>query len=143
MYYIYTLTGDPFAILNVQKAWGREFVNPILQLLNWIFTRDILLFFLSVFTTIFLILITLNYKKLNLGYWIYGILMILIPMSNTSQPALMTSMPRYILVAFPIYILLAKLTENKKNLRYFLYSVFFLLQFILMITWSLEKPIVV
>ncbi len=109
--YCYYLMGDPLAFARVQAAWGGHAVNPIMELLNRLTTPagvDVL--FGACFTLMALVVMLLSYKKVGFSLWLYGLLLILIPLSTPSSA---WSMARYIVLAFPLFIVFAKLGENR------------------------------
>ncbi len=132
--YCYYLMGDPLAFAHVQAAWGGRIVNPAIELLNRLVTpgsTEVL--FGACFTLIALAVMLLSYKKVGFSLWLYGLLLILIPLSTPSSA---WSMARYIVLAFPLFIVFAKLGEN----RYFddaATLAMALLQGLLMALWAI------
>jgi hypothetical protein len=111
--YCYGLMGDPLSFLHVQAAWGGRISDPVTQLWGRLFspnnTAEVL--FEAYFTLAALVAMALSYKKIGFSLWLYGLLLILIPLSTPSSA---WSMARYILVAFPLFIAFARFGENKK-----------------------------
>lgn len=131
--YCYYLTGDPLAFAHVQSAWGGVLSDPLTQLWRR-FTSPgtIEVFFEGCFTLAALAIMALSYKKVGFSLWLYGLLLILIPLSTPSSA---WSMARYIVVAFPLFIVFAKLGENKRfDLAASIAMV--LLQVVLMALWT-------
>jgi heme/copper-type cytochrome/quinol oxidase subunit 3 len=109
--YCYYLMGDPLAFLHVQAAYGGRIVNPVMELWYRLSTPSGLdVLFGGCFTLIAIVTMLLSYKKVGFSLWIYGLLLILIPLSTPSSA---WSMARYIVAAFPLYIAFAKLGENR------------------------------
>ena len=116
MYFLHVNFGDAFAFISVQKAWGRENIGPI----SVIFEDFIRMFSegLNKHNTLALLneitifgafgLVAGIWKKLGLGYGLYGLILILLPLISSSQ-----SMLRYALVCFPAFMMLGKLGEKK------------------------------
>ena len=109
MGFLSTNFGRPFAFVEVQAAWNRENIGPIAvlardigklmepQVARWYFTSmlNVGAFFLA------LALVPFIWHKLGEGYAIYVLLLLLVPMTSSTQ-----SVIRYVLPIFPIYILL-------------------------------------
>ncbi len=109
MAFLSTNFGRPFAFVEVQAAWNRQNIGPIAvlardidklmepQVARWYFTSmlNVGAFFLA------LALVPFIWHKLGEGYAIYGLLLLLVPMTSSTQ-----SVIRYVLPIFPIYILL-------------------------------------
>ncbi|BAI60722.1 conserved hypothetical protein [Methanocella paludicola SANAE] len=109
--YCYYLMGDPLAFVHVQSAWGGHLVNPIMELGYRLITpASTEVLFGACFTLIALIVMLLSYKKVGFSLWLYGLLLILIPLSTPSSA---WSMARYVVLAFPLFIVFAKLGENR------------------------------
>jgi len=122
--YNYYHTQDFFNFLNAQKHWagyGREgYNNPFVIIFDNIISSFsnfgeegflILGYFDLWFTLLALfILIYISIKKVvPFSYVVWGWIFFLIPIVTGS----LVSMPRYVLVLFPIFIVLAKLAENQ------------------------------
>lgn len=108
--YNHYLTGDFLAFAHVQSAWGGHIVNPATELLARLSSSNGDVLFEALFTLVSLALLIAFIKKINLSYFTYGLLLILIPLST---PTSSWSMARYILIVFPLYIILARLGENR------------------------------
>jgi Gpi18-like mannosyltransferase len=109
--YCYYLMGDPLAFAHVQSAWGGHLANPIIELFYRLITpgsTEVL--FGACFTLIALVVMLLSFKKVDFSLWLYGLLLILIPLSTPSSA---WSMARYIVLAFPLFIVFAKLGEKR------------------------------
>lgn len=117
MLYLKVKFDNSLYFLSSQSAFGQgrstaEVVllpQVIFRWIKQIFTTSGLTLFNSVFeltTLIFaLILLTIAWKKMNKQWIIFSILSILTPTLTGS----LTSMPRYILIAFPIFVVLAQI----------------------------------
>jgi hypothetical protein len=130
--YNYFLTGDPLAFMHIQSAWGGRFSNPITELLGRLASGNGDVRFEALFTLASLALLVASFKKVDISYLAYGLLLILIPLSTPNSA---WSMARYILVAFPIFIILAKLGENR-DLDHAMTIVLAMLQGLLMALWT-------
>lgn len=135
MLYIYQLTGDLFAIVNIQEAWGREQVNPISALVEIASTRYPMDVFLVGFTVMFIGILAVSFRQLKFSYWIFGLLMAIVPLLNTTHGALLASVPRYYLVIFPFFIILGRYMATHPRLDEFVKISFLLCQSVFMISW--------
>jgi len=111
---------NPFYFLTAQSVWGQERSTTNIVLLPQVFYRYLkillttngLLFFNALFelsTTIFALLTLYLGRRLIKREWlIFSLLAILTP----TLTGTLASMPRYILVGFPIFIILAHLKNR-------------------------------
>ena len=129
-YYNYILTKNPFAFLEIQGAWGRQLVNPIRLIVGGLFHGDTTSIFNSLFVLLVVVLVTIFYKKIRGSYLIFIAYSIIVPLLTGLE-----SLPRYILVIFPLFILLAQITKNK-FVNYSLSTALFLAQCALMVFWT-------
>ena len=125
MYYLKRTTGDMFAFFNSLKTFGEQRSSHLITLPQ-VFYRYIFKilpglntgFFPVIFTTvlefaiggIFLLLSLLAFLRMRLSYSVFLFLGYLIPTFSGS----FSSLPRYVLVLFPVYILTAQLLEKRK-----------------------------
>lgn len=109
--YTYSLTGDPLAFMHAQKEWGGVFRFPLEQLWNRLSEGRMDVRFNAYITLIALAVLVLFYKKVDFSSWLYGALVILIPLSSSASA---WSMSRYIVVAFPLFIIFARLGKNQR-----------------------------
>jgi Gpi18-like mannosyltransferase len=129
--FIGNLTGNLFSVIKIQRGWDRELGNPIMYLLNAL-TSDYYPFrFTAFFTIAIILLILLLIKNLRNSYWIYSLLLFIIPFSTGIE-----SLPRYILVSFPIYILLGVVKEKYPRLGDFLLLSLALVQGMMLVFWT-------
>lgn len=129
MIFNYYLTGDFIAFAHAQVMWQRYLANPLEILVNG-YHESIYTAFEAAFTTISIFIFILFYRKIRFSYWLFGMYSIFTPLSTGIQ-----SMPRYILVIFPIYILFADITKNRISEDLVTLS-FALLQGFLMVFWT-------
>jgi hypothetical protein len=108
--YNYYLTGDFLAFAHVQSAWGGRFVNPATELLARLSSSNGDILFDALFTLISLALLVVYIKKIRFSYFVYGLLLIVIPLCTVTSA---WSMARYVLVVFPIFIVLAGLGKDR------------------------------
>lgn len=129
MIFNYYLTGDFMAFTHAQVMWQRHAGNPLDFLING-FHRNIYTAFEAVFAAIVIFVLILFYKKIRFSYWLFCMYSIFVPLSTGIQ-----SMPRFILVIFPIYILFADITKSRVSEDLITLS-FALLQGFLMVFWT-------
>lgn len=129
MIFNYHLTGDFMAFAHSQVMWQRHFGNPLEILING-YHGDIYTAFEAVFATIAMFIFILFYRRIRFSYWLFCIYSIFVPLCTGIQ-----SMPRFILVIFPIYILFADITKNRVSEDLTTLS-FALLQGFLMVFWT-------
>ncbi|HUW64114.1 MAG TPA: hypothetical protein VMW83_05380 [Spirochaetia bacterium] len=116
--------GDPLAFVHTDSVatWGRLTTVPgwpiVLTLKDlvhphfvywWTAQLDDFLFAIFAF-----ILLVLGAKSLRQSYLLYGALSFLMPLSTYIKYEPLTSMPRYIIVLFPLYIVLAQKARTSR-----------------------------
>ena len=134
-FYTYCRIGDWLAYLhNKVLAWGFGSQDPFQTLLGGLtgFT-DFPVFLMSSVILIMFLLLILFAKKIRIPYFIFGLLLFIIPLCSR-DPAVLTGMPRYILAAFPLFMILACLAKNR-FLDSSLTFLCILLQGIFMVFW--------
>jgi len=113
--FLHRITGDGFAFLKVQAAWGHRIgffllplweclKNPTLLSFRWNFY---FLNFLAAMLAMICSGVMFKRKQWSLG--VYTTLSIIIPLSGMS----LQSVARYTMLAFPIFILLAEAGRNR------------------------------
>jgi hypothetical protein len=132
MLYLYQKFGDPFRFLTVQADFGASRSSTKLILLHQVFwrylkmiltvdLRSILFYRVSLELLSGLatpIILFLSRKKIRLSYLIFGWLAYFTP----TLTGTFSSLPRYVLVIFPIYFYLAKTLSKKSYLAWCLTS---------------------
>lgn len=144
MFYLNNKVGDSLAFIHAQSAFGANrtsgeiillpqviyrymniFLNLPLSNYNfWIALLEIVSFF-SVFS-----ILMFGFKKVRLSYTLFSLLAITLP----TLTGTFSSMPRYVLAAFPIFIILA--FTRSALLKVILLISFFLLQIILTVLFT-------
>lgn len=139
MYYLSLSVGDSLAFVHTQPAFGANRSADAIILLPQVVFRYIKIFltvplinydywvaFLEI-ASFFSVLIALliGLKKVRLSYIVYSLLAIVTP----TMTGTFSSMPRYVLVAFPIFILFASL---KGRFAKFLLSLISLVLFMIL-----------
>jgi len=129
MVYNYYITGDFLAFMHAQAMWERHLTNPLEVIIDG-FSGDIFTAFEAAFATISIFILIIFYRKMRFSYWLFSMFSIFIPLSTGIM-----SMPRYILVIFPLYILFADITKNRVS-EDIITLIFCLFQGFLMIFWT-------
>lgn len=127
--YSFFAVGDPFTFLHGWSSWGKTFsvLGPFKSLANGLYNvaRGPQPFFDSPFvypvsilelvSLIFLVgIIFWSYRKIKPIYWYYLVINSYIFLAG----GILQSLPRYILVLFPMYIFLAKKIKGKMFVIY-------------------------
>jgi len=130
---------DPFLFAHVQSGFGAGRETGKLVLLYQVIWRYVKMIFTvdknnPIYFTVWLEMLASLYaiglliwgyiKKVRPSYLLFSFLSFLLP----TLTGTFSSMPRYILVLFPIYIVLA--TIKNKYVRYLILSIHFILLFI-------------
>ncbi len=138
-FYLFLKTGQPFYFLIAEQYWQRNLTFPGLGFWNTIqnfsgqqlvldYGRSLLEL---VFSVLGVGLILRSIRFLRPSYVIYGFCSILLPLLTPS----LSSMPRFLLVVFPIFIMLGQVKSRLILVIYLLMSVsllmFFSISFIL------------
>lgn len=125
MYFLYKNIGDPIYFLTAQPAFGADRSSVPLIPLPQVFYRYIkiltetsassLAFWnasLELFMALLVIVaLVITFKKVRFSYWIFALLAVLMP----TLTGTFSSIPRYVLLAFPILPAIANL---KKAVKY-------------------------
>jgi hypothetical protein len=99
--------------MHAQAMW-KGILQTLWRLLLMVFSGDIFTAFEAAFATISIFILIIFYRKMRFSYWLFSMFSIFIPLSTGIM-----SMPRYILVIFPLYILFADITKNRVSEVYF------------------------
>lgn len=141
-YYIYRLTSDPLAIFEIQGAWGRHLTNPI-AVTHFILRESYLVKFGAIFTVGIFFVILSGLRKIRIDYFVFALLLFLIPLMSSPLPFHISSLPRYILVILPIYWIFAIYLDKYKDLKlpFLISSV--MLQGFLASLWTLGYGVII
>lgn len=142
MYYISTITGDIFSVIEIQGAWGRELSNPMMNILRGL-QGGFEGMFVSIFTIICLVFFVLGYSRIPKSLFILGLLMFIFPLLNSPQVFHLLSLPRYILVILPLYIVFATLIKKDTQLEKIILASCLILQTFLAIQWTTYNVLLV
>ncbi len=121
MLYLWQDLGTPLAFIYAQKFWWRSFDYPwnsiYFGLLKITTGDDLLNLAFTLYAVGFL---ALSVKLLRPSYTLYMFFGLFAPLSSRPPYSPLISMPRYVLVLFPIYIAMALLIKNEQTHRAFL-----------------------
>jgi hypothetical protein len=137
--YNYQLTGDLLGFIHVQSTWGGRFALPPIELLARLVPTNGYVFTGAVFTVAALVLMVLFFKKVDFGGWVFGIMLICIPLFSVQSGY---SMLRYLAVVFPLCIIAAKVTKDRR-IDTGLTVALIILQAVLMAIWTCRSPLIV
>lgn len=138
MLFLYINTNDPFYFIKAQLAWCKHagrcgFGSPITPLLDYAKLigsgkESISLFSFKfndwISSVIFLSLLPVVFKKLSIHYFVYSVVVLLMPLSSGST----ASMLRIVLTVFPVFFILPSILKSKFA-KILLTILFMLLQF--------------
>jgi hypothetical protein len=133
------LTGDVLGFIRVQATWGGHFTLPPVELLIRLLPTRPYVLTGAIFTIAAIALMVWFYKKVDFGGWLFGALLICIPLFSTQSGY---SMLRYLAVVFPLCIIAAKLAKDRR-IDIALTIALVILQAILMAFWTLWTPLIV
>lgn len=135
MYYSYIKWGDFIKFFNVASSFGEQrsdhlillpqvfyrYIFKIIPNLTWSYFPVVFTTLLEVgVATLFLYLILIGFRKIKLDYWIYMLLIYIIPTLSGS----FSSLPRYVVVSFPAFIVLSLYIERlNKYMRIGIYVI--------------------
>lgn len=121
MIYLKLAFNNPFYFLTAQSIWGQERSTSEVILLPQVFWRYLKIFAtteglvlanaaLEFIATVFALwLLIVGAKKINRNWLIFASLAIVVP----TLTGTLASMPRYVLMAFPMYIILAQIESRQ------------------------------
>lgn len=136
IFYLWKMFGDPLLFIHSLSAFGVGRSGGEVILLPQVIFRYLKIFATVPFFThnaliallefglffIFLFILVFNIKKIRLSYLIFGILAVMIPtLSGT-----LASIPRYLLIIFPVFIILGDLKSNLLKVSLLILSLVFL-----------------
>jgi hypothetical protein len=126
--YLYLKFNDAFYFSTVESVWHRTFINPISTIYSYLTINPLgkpFNDYLDLASTLgFLSILIIGIKKIPISWWLFSLLVILVPASTGT----LTSMPRYVLSAFPVFILMAIYLEKRPVLKLLIWGTFLILQ---------------
>lgn len=128
----YLVAGRTFSVFALYGSdYKLPFMNPFIVLYNWLTSHYFSMTFLAIFTVAFIVCWILFYRHIRIQYHIIIFYSLLVPMCYS-----LGSMPRMMLVAFPIFILMSSVVIKYKIQNAFLISCV-LLQGYMFVCWCL------
>jgi hypothetical protein len=141
MIFLYQRSGDPLLFFHVQPAFGANRSGTTIILLPQVFWRYGKIIFTafmqptpaSYMVTVFELLTTVGAlsviyygwkKKISLSYLLYSLFAVLLP----TLTGTLSSMPRYVLSAFPIFMILGTIRNN--TIKYTILCVFVIIEIV-------------
>lgn len=126
--YLYLKIGDPFYFSTVQSIWHRSFVSPLSTIYSYLTINTFNKPFndyLDIASTLgFIGILALGFRKIPKAWWFYSLLVVLVPASSGT----LTSMPRYVLSAFPVFILIGIYLKDRVVLKTIVWGIFLVMQ---------------
>ncbi|HEX3032358.1 MAG TPA: hypothetical protein VHS59_08980 [Bacillota bacterium] len=108
MYFLWYKLGNPLAFMTAQSYWRRQPAFPwssILRAFEKVHVGNT--WWNLLFTLVFLIILVVSLKQLPPVYLLYGFIGILVPLCTPALHSPLLSMPRFVVVLFPVYLALA------------------------------------
>jgi hypothetical protein len=137
--YNYALTGDFLAFVHIQSAWGRHYVDPfnilVIGMLGGVKGSGGIV--AAWFTGLTLLALAVFYRRVPLSHMLFCLISIFIPLTSG-----LMSMPRFLVVLFPLFILFAQLGKNRIADAAFT-LILIVLQACFMVFWSTGSPLIV
>ena len=136
--YLLITTGDPFRYLTAQVFWKRQLSNPLSTIYKYVWELATLsprpwFHYLDFATTIiFLLILILGIRKIPSSWWIFSIMVILLPASTSS----LVSMSRFVLSSFGAFVILGKFLEEKPRFKIPLWGLSLLIQALLVVRFT-------
>jgi len=153
----YSITGNPFAMIDIQSAWGASsFTNPIWVFWDSLFGKHMFVaqiwfnrhsytFFvinniipgavLGALISIYcLYALVKGYRKVEISLFVYSFILILFQLSSSIISTL--AMSRYCLVVFSVFIILARTIGEGGRSSWATLSVFAIFQTVAMSLWT-------
>lgn len=137
------MTGNITSILTIQQTWERTFSEPISTLINYIFTNDIKVMIATTFFVSLLVLVISQFRKIEIHYWIFSILLLIVPVLNSPNSFHMLSLPRYAAVVFVIYMIVGRLMQKYTFVKESFLAISPILLLGFFIAWSMGIGIVI
>jgi hypothetical protein len=127
--------GEPFAWMDLQDAWGREFAGPfgglatglvaagdgVRDLIGGTYEHDegtryaLMDVGLFAFAVAAVVATVGVFRRLPLAYGVYVVVALALPLSFPSEEQPLMSLPRFLAVLFPLFMWLALWTEERRR----------------------------
>lgn len=133
MIFCFYITGNFWAYLGAQKAWGAAFSNPLTILYNSVFSGNVTRMFNGVLTAAVIVLLLMYLKRIDSSYLLLAFILILVPLF--AGKGCVYGLSRYLVVVFPVYIIFAKIIKDNPLIDHLLTVFMVLIQGFLMVAW--------
>ena len=130
----YWLIGDGLAFLTVQKAWGREYADPVSALATAIGSGHLPYVMGACSSIAVLLAVTVFHRRIGPIFLVWTLILTLLPLSSTTTHNTLNLL-RYTMVAFPLFILMAKIPDTSPWNQALILALA-LLQGCLMVFWT-------
>lgn len=128
--YLYIQTGNPFYFLVAESNWQRELTVPGINFWGAIsalvkgvsFDAGYIIFFEFIVSVFGLGLVLRSFRFLPFSFSIYGLFSLLFPLFTST----LMSMPRFLLLVFPVFITISLLKNEKIKYVYKILCIFLL-----------------
>ena len=137
--YNFYLTGDPLAFMHIQATWGGRLTLPPIEVWRRLTIESGWAVAGTIYTIVALALMVICIRKVDFTAWLFGVLLILIPLFT---PQSSYSMIRYVAVVFPLFIILGKMSKDRR-VDAVLMIVLGATQIIFMAMWTTWSPLII
>ena len=135
--YLYNLTGDSFAFMHIQWAWGRSMGNPVKYVIDGLMTGGYKEYF-SIVIILSLPLVWYLFRKKYYAEALYFAISILIPIMTG-----VNAFPRYMFCMLPCLLTFTLIARNSSTARCLLPVVFALFSVFFAMAWGHYKFFVI
>lgn len=139
LFYLYLTTGDFLYFLKAQQFfWQRSIINPIATISAYVgeivtlHPRPLFHYFDLLITVLFFLVLVLGRRKIPSSWWLFSVLVILIPASTTS----LVSMSRFALASLGSFVIIGKFLEEKPYLKMPLWALSLFIQALLVVRFA-------
>jgi hypothetical protein len=109
--------GDAWAPLRAQGTWGRELTSPLTTLRHAIQYANTLgtYWMIDVLVVgVVLVAVVAGVRWLRLSYLVYAVTSLLLPLANPFPDRPLISMPRFVIVLFPVFWVFARAVARRR-----------------------------
>lgn len=135
--YLFNLTGDSFAFMHIQWAWGRSMGNPVKYVIQGLMTGGYKEYF-SIMIIMSLPLVWYLFRQKYYAESLYFIICILIPVMTG-----VNAFPRYLFCMLPCLLTFTLIVKNNMAARSLLPVVFALFSVFFALAWGHSKFFVI
>lgn len=146
MVYLYSLTGDPLAILHAEAGWGRMAGNPVASLVDQFSSRYHFVFKIDAVLCLVFLAGAVYWvaarkpagQPVSKAFGLYALVLVVFPILT----GVWLSLSRFLVVVFPVFILLAwvgggeRFANRRRELYILLLVLFFIIQVLYFAGWT-------